>query len=289
MAICGDERTNWLDSENIRPYIFIRKDNKIKDAGSDSSIDWFPHEPLYFDPLKMKQASFANQILNLEHRSFERSDMPIPRWVFFDCAVMPGFVAGMAHRVKTLPDHLREVLLVEEGEEWVPLSLFILIPTLIKEEWVAYSLCSANSLLADKTKRFYGLGFLTKAFAFWFANIKTCFGMTQWGSVAMKLHAQYGDFRVVTAYTPIHNFAATLTYCLNVEPDYWSYFFSGFDNHPQLQKSYKIADFEVDSFDKHSLISFQKKIEGGSGPYFLKSNDVRYQKDSEILKVYQEF
>ena len=51
-----------------------------------------------------------------------------------------------------------------------------------------------------KKHRYYGLGFLTKAFGLWYANIPVCCGVTQWTSPALKIHSHYGVIEVLTAY-----------------------------------------------------------------------------------------
>ena len=93
----SDPRLAWLSNPDIRPYVFVRTDNKIANPGDNSGIDWFSHmTPHYINPLIMKEVEFGNQILELESRAFGPSNMAMPRWVFYDCAITPGFVAGFA-------------------------------------------------------------------------------------------------------------------------------------------------------------------------------------------------
>ena len=83
-------KLDWLDGENIRPYVFMRKENQVASPGEAFDSDWFPFEPLVVDALKMDEVILANAILNLENKLFSQSGMEMPRWVFYDCAIMPG-------------------------------------------------------------------------------------------------------------------------------------------------------------------------------------------------------
>jgi hypothetical protein len=281
-----DPRLKWMRSENIRPYVFVRPENRVHSPGALHSLDWFPHEVLYKNPLEMDQVSFADRILSLETKAFGPSNMAMPRWVFYDCAIVPGFVAGFAHRTEALPESIRRVLVVEEGDEWTPLSLFIIIPTMSGTgEWVAHNLCSVNSLLA-KEDQFYGIGFLSKAFGLWYANVRTCCGMTQWLSPSVRLHAHFGDFEVLTAYTPVHSYSRTLTYRVKVDVSTWSTFFSKGERR-DFQSRYMPSGFEVEPTEEASLIALQRRLERGEGPYFLDGNETVIKELTEPLTIYQ--
>ncbi|MCB0342216.1 MAG: hypothetical protein H6626_01780 [Pseudobdellovibrionaceae bacterium] len=275
---------DWLDGEKIRPYIFVREENRTVDPGSRFDSDWFPFPPIYFNPLHMDQVTFADQIMRLESGAFDKSGMAMPRWVFYDCGIMPGFVAGFAcHR-----DHLKashaKALAPDPSLEWIPISLFIIIPARAQGEWVAHNLSSINALV-EKDDRLYGLGFLTKAFGLWYANIGICCGMTQWQSPAIRLHSHYGAFEVLTAYTPVHSYARTLTYRLQVDPLYWALFFSK-NQSREFITHYKPAGFQVDPKNDDSLKAFQRRIENNEGPFFLDSQEIRNQPLDAELSVY---
>lgn len=273
----------WL--EHARPYVFVRQENRIKSPGHKFPLDWFPSSPVYKNPLLMSNLSFADQILRLESRAFSASNMAMPRWVFYDCAVVPGFVAGFALPREKASKEILEIAQPEPDDEWIPISLFIIIPTMGEGEWVAHNLCSMNSLL-PKADRLYGLGFLTKAFGLWYANIEICCGMTQWKSPAIRLHTHYGDFEVLTAYTPVHSYAKTLTYRLKSDPEEWARFFTG-EASSDFLMNYEYSGFEVDPNNESSLIAFQEKIEKGEGPFFLDPSEIRSSPLESPLKVYR--
>ncbi len=281
----GGDKLSWLGDENIRPYVFVREDMRVQSPGSIFKIDWFPREPLWFNPLHMGQVSYANQILNMERRAFHSSGLAMPRWVFYDCAIMPGFVAGFAQRTCTLPIEWQVALGGKSDQEWTPISLFIIIPTMREGEWFAHNLSSVNSLVEPES-RLYGLGFLTKCFGLWYANIETCCGATQWDSPALSLHSQYGAFEVLTAFTPVHDYSNTLTYRLKVDPKYWEGFFLK-EQRGDFTKFYQSAGFDIRPLDELSLREFQSRLEAHEGPFFLNGVDLRAKKRKESLFVYK--
>lgn len=239
----------------------------------------------------MDEVGFADQILNLETKAFASSGMAMPRWVFYDCAIVPGFVAGFAQRTRSIKPALQKALGItltgkESENDWTPLSLFIIIPTMSdRGEWVAHNLCSVNSLL-NKADSFHGIGFISKAFGLWYANVNVCCGMTQWTSPAVRLHAHYGDFEVLTAFTPVHSYAHTLTYRVKVEPKIWSQFFVKEDRR-NFGHHYKPAGFQVNPREETSLISFQRRIERGEGPFLLDGAETLSKPIGDPLTVYR--
>lgn len=270
---------------DIRPYVFVRPENRIHNPGSRHHLDWFPTEPVYMNPLELEKLEFAEQIYHIEEKAFGAANMTMPRWVFYDCGIIPGFVAGFAMRTSKLPDAIRKVMRVDPNQEWTPLSLFIIIPTMAKGEWAAHNLCSMNSLL-PKADRLYGLGFLSKAFGLWYANVETCCGFTQWGNPALKLHTHYGHMQVLTAYTPIHSHAETVTYRVQVNTDVWEEFFT---REPDLQflERYGPTELEIDPKNEQSMITLHQKIIHGEGPFFLSAADISSKKGGEPLQIYK--
>lgn len=283
------EKASWLKdyakTGDLRPYVFVRPENRIAAPGTRHRLDWFPDEPIFKNPLDLSQLEFAEQIYHLEHRAFGPSNLEIPRWVFYDCAVMPGFVAGFAMKTSALPDSVKKVMRFDPNFDWTPLSLFIIIPTMKKGEWVAHNLCAVNSILPEKD-RFYGLGFLSKAFGLWYANVETCCGMTQWGSPAMKLHSHFGHMQILTSYTPVHTHAETVTYRSEVNIECWEKFFTREPDLGFLEK-YEPSGLIVDPKDQTSLVSLQEKIQKGEGPYFLSAAEIAEKKLMDPLSVYQ--
>ncbi|NUN04690.1 MAG: hypothetical protein HUU57_02910 [Bdellovibrio sp.] len=297
-------KVDWMNSDDIRPYVFVRPENQIAQPGSVHRLDWFKKEPVFKDPLDIAEVTFADRIYSLEERAFGPSNMAMPRWVFYDCAVMPGFVAGFAARPSALTPEMRAALdpkkfpasnspiktsgVMKEvtsldDMDWVPLSLFIIIPTMHRGEWVAHNLCSVNSLLPSGG--LYGLGFMSKAFGLWYANVEQCSGMTQWGSPALKLHSHYGHLEVIGAYAPVHSHAKTITYRVQVNTHCWEKFFS---KEPDLAflENYGPTGTYIDPKDETSMLSFQKRIERNEGPFYLSAGEIAQKKLDEKLMIY---
>lgn len=298
-------KADWMQSDDIRPYVFVRPENQIAQPGSAHRLDWFTQAPVFKNPLDVRELAFADRIYSLEERAFGPSNMAMPRWVFYDCAVMPGFVAGFAARPSALSKAAREALdpkkfpaslspiktsgVLKEVEtldemDWIPLSLFIIIPTMHKGEWVAHNLCSVNSLL-PKEEQFYGLGFLSKAFGLWYANVEQCSGMTQWGSPALKLHSHYGHLEVIGAYAPVHSHAKTITYRVQVNTQCWEKFFTK-DEDLAFLENYGPTGTLIDPQSEESMLNFQQRIERNEGPFFLSAGEIAQKKLDEKLMIY---
>ena len=278
-------RATWLESGDIRPYVFVRPENMIANPGTRHSCDWFKHEPIFKNPLDLKELPFADAIYQIEWKAFGHQDLAIPRWVFYDCAAMPGFIAGFAGRTSKLPQKLKALLNFSDEHEWCPLSLFIIIPTMHKGEWVAYDLCSVNSLL-PKPEQFYGLGFLSKAFALWYANVNQCSGMTQWGSPSLKLHSNYGHLEMIGAYAPVHTHAKTMTYRCEVDVACWEKFFTHEPDLAFLEK-YAPTEYFVEPNNEESMIKMQNRIQNNEGPFYLSASDIGHKGLRDPLIIYK--
>ena len=283
------KKATWIEEHvvkgDIRPYVYVRSENKVQAPGSRHRLDWFPFAPIYKDPMMLDELEFAESIYHLENLAFGKANMPMPRWVFYDCAVMPGFVAGFAMKTAKLPEAFKKVMRVDPKTEWTPLSLFIIIPTMRKGEWIAHNLCAINTLLEEKD-RLYGLGFLSKAFGLWYANVETCCGITQWGSPALKLHSHFGHMQILTAYTPVHTHAKTVTYRSEVNTEVWESFFTREEDYPFLER-YEPSGLLVDPSNETSMIDVQMRLQRGEGPFFLSASDIAAKKLTDPLQVYR--
>lgn len=278
-------KSEWMHTGDIRPYVFVRPENKIEQPGTRHKLDWFQFEPIYKNPLDLKELPFAEAIYQIEWKSFGNQSLSIPRWAFYDCAAMPGFIAGFAGKTKKLPRKILDLLNYSEEHEWCPLSLFIIIPTMRKGEWVAYDLCAVNSML-PKEEQYYGLGFLSKAFGLWYANVVQCSGMTQWGSPALKLHTHYGHMEVIGSYAPLHTHAKTMTYRCDVNTDCWEKFYTREPDLAFLEK-YGPTELSIDPTSETSMIDFQNKIQNQEGPFYLSAQEIAQKDLSEKLTIYK--
>ncbi len=280
------ERAAWLETLEIRPYVYIREEHQIVRPGSVHKLSWFNFDPIFLDPFRAKDVKFSEHIYHLENTAFGPSSMAMPRWVFYDCALVPGFVTGFAARYGSLPENIKKRLLQAKDGEWVPLSLFILIPSIGEGEWVAHNLCSINSML-DQEDKLPGLGFLTKAFGLWYANVQTCVGVTQWKSPAIKLHSRYGWFEILTAYTPVHSYAHTFTYRSVVDAGCWEYYFMKTGNE-RFEKYFDRTELLVDPKTDKSLNEFQRLLERKEGPFFLRAKEIGEKSLDAPLTIYKQ-
>ncbi len=279
----------WLSNDSFRPYVLMRKSNRPQKPWHFFKFEGLSQKTLFVDPLLIENVSFVNTILSMEASAFHLSVMTMPRWVFYDCGVMPGLSCGFVCHKDHLTENMKRVLkqnLNELKGDWIPISLFTTIPCAKEGEWVAHNLSSLNPTL-PKEQRIYGLGFLSKAFGLAYANIEYCYGITQWDSPAVALHSYYGSFEIVTAYTPIHTYPNTLTYRLKVKTDKWAKFFS-----KELTRLYydrnKIHSFNLDARQLEELMTFQKKLETKKGPFFIDSYEARHRKIGAPYIIYEE-
>lgn len=280
-----DARPQWLEDKNIRPFVLIRPENKIKNPGSFHNFDWFSQEPLLINPLATDEYDFVNQILKIDGLVFSDATLQTPRWVFYDCAVMPGLVTGFAIEQNAMPEEVKKILNPPPDLKWVPLSLFTVIPTIAKDTWMAHNFCSVNELLPPQF-RWKGLGFLSKSFGLWYANIQFLHGVTQWMRPALKLHANYGQFQIVTAFTPIHSYSHSVTYGLQVDPSLWVSFFEKRFFDSRFEKEFKKTDLIVEPSSEISIRRLQRRIEEKEGPFFLSGNELLAKKLGEPLDLF---
>jgi hypothetical protein len=277
------DQAKWLLDDDIRPYVYMREENRIRNPGIRNVCSWFPHQLQFKNAMLMDSVEFGNQILKLEAQAFRQSSMEMPRWVFYDCAIMPGFVCGFVKRTSSLPESFKSALNVHPSLEWTPMSLFIIIPTMRPGEWVAHNLCTVNSLVSAD-ENYYGLGFLTKAYGLWHANVEVLCGFTQWSSPARKLHSHYGQFEILSAYTPQHTHAMTMTYRSRVDSKQWATFF---DDSLAVDSKLLPTDHLIHPDSETKLKEFQKRLESGDGPFYLDPVEVRNQPLDGPLRVYR--
>jgi hypothetical protein len=280
------KKVNWLDHENIRPYVLAREVNLPTNPGQlHSHVDWFDlNRMVYKDPFHLKELEFSDLILDIEGRAFQGANMAMPRWVFYDCAIMPGIVCGFAQRTSTLSPAVKTAIGRHIEGEWTPLSLFICIPTVQHNAWLAHNLSSINSLLL-REDRYYGLGFLSKAFGLWYCNVPNLFGMTQWESPAMKLHCNYGNLEILTAFTPVHSHPRTVTYNCDVDDKLWDSFFTKkFDS--SFHKDFEYSGFDINPKDRKSMLSLQARLEAKENKYYLDPEHLRNEPLGEPIPIY---
>lgn len=275
----------WLSDKNIRPYVFVRQENRVLQPGSLHEFPWFKHNFILKDPLKMKESHFGHAIMNLDAIAFSKQQMVTPPWVFYDCGVLPGVIAGFAARTESLPIKLKRKLKVDPLEEWTPISLFIVIPTVQAGTWMAHNLASVNSIL-ERKDQYKSLGFLSKAFGLWYANIERLYGVTQWHSPALKLHPNYGEFQLITTFTPLHDYSNSVTYCCLIDPKVWPQIMDKNISEKKFLNKYKSIGM-LNPTDEKALRKLQQRLEDQKEKIYLSGLEILNKKIGEPIHLYK--
>lgn len=163
---------------------------------------------MQFNPLSLESKKFIEKIYLMDQITFGEQGMGMEKWVFFDCAAMPGFVFGYSIRGGHLSADDRKLLGINR-DEFFPVSMYIAIPTLEKNCWFGHNLSSLNGKIEKPLK---GLGLLTKYASLRLFEIQSQMGATQWDSSALGLHLKLAELELLSAYTPIHSKENTLCY-----------------------------------------------------------------------------
>jgi hypothetical protein len=211
------------------------------------------------NPQARRHDRFVNQIRQLDELTFGPVGMPMPQWVFYDCAVMPGAVFGFGAPAANLEPWVRHCLKVPEGYEGlVPLSTFIAIPMLVPDTWLMYSLCDVNQIAPGAAPE--GLVQLTMILGLTVFRVKHLYGTTQWRTPKLRDFARLGPLDVVTAYTPAHSMPRTLTFHSAVTDDGIHAVLSGADTTPTAPLATHLLDVD----DEVMLRRLQSEVESGA-------------------------
>lgn len=211
------------------------------------------------DPLRVGAAPFLELLRRLDAATFGPEGMPMPRWVFFDGAELPGGIVGFGAYPSELAESTRQLLRVERGYTGlVPLSMFIAIPTHEPGVWMAHNLASmAPQVPAEGLD---GLGGLTKAYGLGVYRAKRQIGATQWNSSALSIHTRLGPLELLSAWTPAHSEPWTLTYGVDVTEAA----LMNLARDPTGKVDAPRPDLWVDSEDHALQRELQERIEAGA-------------------------
>lgn len=210
------------------------------------------------DPLRMESERFLLLLQSLDQLTFGPEGMPMPRWVFYDCSELPGAIFGFARRADDLSDRARELYEVaDDYHGLVPYSMYIAIPMHPRGCWFGHNLASIAPTLPEEALK--GLGSITKAIALKVFRTKTLFGATQWDSSALFIHTRFGPLELMTAWTPAHSEAETVTYFLPID-DLCMRSAAG---DPTAILDRPETDFTVGAQDRDRMLELQDALEGG--------------------------
>ena len=229
-----------------------------------------PHNVLH--PQERRHAAFLQMLQLVDKLTFGPFGMEMPSWVFYDCAVMPGAVFGLAIRAEKLEDWAREAMQVPPGYTGlVPVSLFIAIPMLagfaenveVPHTWLLYTLESLNQVSPGIAPA--GILKLTLALGLRVFPIQTLYGTTQWRSPKLKVYADLGPLALVTAYTPAHSLPRTLSFRLQLRDVHHNTLLASPRVHPAAPPPNTLLDVD----DVAALRQLQRDIEAGWRVYVV--------------------
>jgi hypothetical protein len=211
------------------------------------------------DPTRLQSATFLDLLQRLDGLTFGPEGMPMDKWVFYNCAELPGFIYGFATPASDLNEEERALFQVPEGYEGpVPISMYIAIPMLEEGAWFGHNLASLNRVLP--ARGLSSLGTITKALALKAYGVEHFFGATQWDSRALYIHTKFGPLDLITAYTPAHSIPLTLTYAFDVKDDGLRAVLGD----PGYNIEFPQADIYLDADDEVSIRQLQEDIEFGA-------------------------
>lgn len=216
------------------------------------------------DPLRLDSAIFLDLLHKLDGLTFGPEGMPMPKWVFYDCAEVPGAIYGLARPAAQVWPRVRQLFKIPDGYEGlVPVSMYVAIPMQRQGTWFGHNLSSLApvfrrlDLLDDLDLA--GLGSLTKGLALKCFRVQQFWGATQWLSKALYIHVKFGPLDLQTAYTPAHSEHETLTYGFAVTDAKLRSSMGDLT----IELPRPPVDYWIDGRDVAAMIALQDQIEAG--------------------------
>lgn len=240
---------------NYSTFVVTTEANRAHLDASPFGVDvrWF------IDPTVTKSAGFLELLQRLDALTFGPKGMPMDKWVFYGCAELPGFIYGFAMTVDDMTEREVELFGIPSGYDGpVPISMYIAIPMLDDGCWFGHNLASLNRTLPDRNLGF--LATITKALGLKACQVEQCYGATQWASKATNVHTRFGPLNVLTAYTPAHSFAATLTYSFPVT----DVCLRAAMGDPEAHLARPEASFHLSAENTKGMLEIQEAIENGA-------------------------
>ncbi len=240
--------------EQLSTYVVTTRPNRRGLELSPFGVDtrWI------IDPQRLSSAVFLELLQVLDGLTFGPEGMPMDKWVFYNCAELPGFIYGFATEAAAMTATEREMMRVPMSYEGpVPFSMYIAIPMHERGWWFGHNLASLNRTFPHRGLQ--GMGTITKAVALKAYRVERFFGATQWMSKALYIHTRFGPLELHTAYTPAHSLPETLTYGFDVDDDVIRYAAGD----PDVTVHYPEPDMRLDGSDAVAMQTMQARIEAG--------------------------
>jgi hypothetical protein len=160
-----------------------------------------------FDPTRVASAPLLARLERLDALRYGALGMKSPRWALYDCAELPGAIAGFGASARDLTPALRAALEVGEDDEGlVPVSMVVATPMLEGGRWLVYAMCALD-------------GTLSAALAMTLALLRARRAVvtTQWSSSDVEALAGFAPLEVLAAWLPAHDHPATCALELSVD------------------------------------------------------------------------
>lgn len=232
----------------------------------EKNLGFLDHSPFginirwFIDPTRAESGTFLELLQRLDALTFGPEGMPMDKWVFYDCAELPGFIYGFAMPAGELNEREIELLCMPPGYTGpVPISMYIAIPMLEPGCWLGHNLASLNPTLPDRKLGF--LATITKSMGIKAYRMEQCFGATQWASRALNVHTRFGPLDLLTAYTPAHSFPETLTYRFPVDDNCLRAAMGDIEAESRIERPQ--PDMYLSADNVKGMIHIQKQIEAG--------------------------
>lgn len=240
--------------ESCEPYLVRTRRYQGQMSLSPMGVPIAPDN--IFDPHDLSSAQFLTLVQRMDDLVHHPVGMKMARWVFYDCAEMPGVIFGFGQKANKLPGWLREALGVgDDYEGLVPLSNLIMIPMLPPGAFLSYSLCSINQVCPGGAPA--GLSLMTLLLGLKVVPLRELYSTTQWRSPTLPILTQFGPLELLTAYTPAHSLPATLTFRFGVDAERLSQAVLGA---PALAQGTILLDAD----DTSAMRRLQAEIEAGA-------------------------
>lgn len=240
--------------DDCEPYLVARDAVRARLSTHPLDID-IPRENIV-DPQRAGHEVFLGLLKHVNELTYAPLGLPMPDWVFYDCAVMPGAVFGFARRAVEIEPWFKRALNVPpDYTGLVPVSIFICIPTVRRDAALVYTLCSVNQVAVGAAPE--GLWRLTLALGIQAFHLHHMMVVSQWRSPQLGLYAGLGPLELITAWTPAHDNPATCTFKVATPPVAIERLLRGDLTGPEGIDAY------VDADDFDSLRKVQAAIESG--------------------------
>ena len=172
---------------------------------------------IILDAQRRANADFLHLLQGLDRLTFGPLEMTMPKWVSYDAGIMPSGIFGFCSHAHRLPQWVRQALGVSDDYEGlVPLTQLIAIPTPEEGAWYLHTLSSINQVCMGAATP-ANLTLLTLSLGLRVFRVQRLYGATQWRSSRLGKYVGLGPLELLTAYTPNHSVAKTITWRLDVQ------------------------------------------------------------------------